>query len=82
MSYTTQLIKLAKKLDQPLSVEFDENRHLFKVSINMVGYKNGYLRQSIWGMGTLIEDACYDFIRKSRGGQIVHYITEQTADVL
>ena len=82
MSYTNDLIKFARQLEQPLAVERDDKTNRYKVSVPMVGFKNGYLRQNVFGLGFTIEDACCDFIRKCRGGQIYHYITEQTVDVI
>lgn len=82
MSYTNQLIKLAKQLEQPLSVEHDEVTFRYKVSINMVGFKDNYVRHSIFGLGFTIEDAAYDLIRKARGGKLTHYISEKEVDVI
>ena len=76
MSYTNELIRHAKKLGQSLSVERSDDTNKYLVRIDMVGYKDGYLRQSIFGIGFTIEDACYDFIRKCKGGYLAHYITE------
>lgn len=82
MSYTNQLIGLARRLEQPLSLERSDESNKYKVTINLVGYKDQYLRQSIFGLGFTIEDACYDYIRKSRGGKLVHYLTDQEVDVI
>jgi hypothetical protein len=78
MAYTNDLIKYARQLEQPISVEYSEQRNLYKVWIDKVGFKNGYVRHPIHGFGCTIEDACNDFIRQARGGELTHYITEQT----
>lgn len=80
--YTTQLIKYAHKLDQVLSVDYDAEKFIYTVFINMVGYKDGYVRKPIKGRGYTIEDACCDFIRLCRGGSIVHYITDQEIQII
>ena len=80
--YTTQLISHAKKLDQVLSVDYDADKFIYSVFINMVGFKDGYVRKPIKGRVYTIEDACCDFIRLARGGSIVHYITDQEVKIL
>lgn len=82
MSYTIELLKLAKKLDQCLSVQYDPETFRYKVDLNQVVYKEKHLRQNIFGLGFTIEDACYDYIRKSRGGTLIHYITDKEVDVV
>lgn len=80
MSYTNRLIKYAKDLEAMLVVQRDAETHRYCVFINLVGYKEQYIRKSINGIGFTIEDACYDLIRKAQGGALTHYITE--AEVL
>lgn len=82
MSYTNQLIKIAKQFDQVLSVDYDEVKFLYSVFINMVGYKDQHLRQQIKGKGYTIEDASCDFIRLARGGSLIHYITDKEIEVV
>lgn len=82
MSYTHELIKHARQFDQPLSVEYSDLRFIYKVWIDKVGYKNGYVRHPIYGFGYTIEDACNDFIRQARGGELTHYITEKTISIV
>lgn len=82
MSYTNELLKFAKKLDQTLSVQYDDVSFKYKVDLNQVVYKDKHLRQNIQGLGFTIEDACYDYIRKARGGVLIHYITDKEIEVI
>jgi len=81
MSYTNRLIKYAKQLEALFVVERDAESHRYCVFINLVGYKEKYLRKSINGIGFTIEDACYDLIKKAHGGYLTHYITEKEVEV-
>ena len=82
MSYTNRLIDYAKRLEQSLSIDRDAATHKYKVYINLVGYKDKYVRMSVWGMGFTIEDACGDYLRKVCGGKLTHYIHNTEVDVL
>jgi hypothetical protein len=82
MSYTNELLKFAKKLDQCLSVQYDDVNFKYKVDLNQVVYKDKHLRQNIFGLGFTIEDASYDYIRKARGGVLIHYITDKEVEVI
>jgi hypothetical protein len=81
-NYTIELIKLAKKLDRPLEVQYADQTYKYLVSINNVVYKDKHLRQSISGIGFTIEDACYDYIRKCRGGELDNYMTNKVIEVI
>jgi len=81
-NYTTELIKLAKKLDRPLEVQYADETFKYLVSINNVVFKDKHLRQSIHGIGFTIEDACYDYIRKCRGGELDNYMTNKVIEVV
>lgn len=82
MCYTTQLIATAKKFDQVLSVDYDAEKFIYKVFINMVGYKDGYSRRPIQGKGFTISDASYDYIRLCRGGSLIHYLTDLEIEII
>ncbi len=82
MNYTNELIKRAMSFGKALSVEYDEKTFRYKVSIEMVVYKEQHLRMSIFGLGFTIDDACYDFIRKCRGQQLENPITNQIMEVV
>jgi hypothetical protein len=81
-NYTVELIKLAEKLDRPLEVQFADATGKYLVSINNVVYKDKHLRMSIHGLGTTIEDAAYDYIRKCRGGELDNYMTNKVIEVI
>lgn len=81
-NYTAELIKLAKKLDRPLEIQYADETFKYLVSINNVVYKDQHLRQSIFGIGFTIEDACCDYIRKCRGGELENYITNKIVGVI
>lgn len=84
MSYTHQLIKKAKELGELLTVNYDEKTFLYKVDVNSVFYKekNSYLKLALIGSGFTIEDAAYDYIRKARGGLMIHVISDKTTEVI
>lgn len=82
MSATQDLIRYAKRFEQPLCVEYNGLKNQYKVYINMVGYKDNYMNKQIFGLGFTIEDACYDFIRLARGGKLIHYITDLKIEVI
>ena len=81
-NYTIELIKLAKKLDRPLEIKYADETYKYLVSINNVVFKDKHLRQSIHGIGFTIEDACYDYIRKCRGGELDNYMTNKVIEVI
>jgi hypothetical protein len=82
VSYTLKLIKYAREFQVPLSVEYSELSRKYKVSIDKVGFKNGYVRHPIHGFGYTIEDACYDYIRQASGGVLIHYLTDHIIEVV
>jgi hypothetical protein len=81
VSYTTKLIKYAAEFQVPLSVEYSELRFVYKVSIDKVVFKNGYVRHPIHGFGYTIEDACFDYIKQATGGELIHYLTDHTIEI-
>ena len=80
--YTHEMCRLAEKLDKPLSVRRDENANKFCVSIENVVYKEKHLRRNISGTGFTLEDACYNFFMKAKGGELENYITNKVIDVI
>ncbi len=84
MIYTHHLIALAKIFDQSLSVDRNSETNKFKVFVNLVAYKpkDAPIRQQVCGNGFTIEDACYDYIRKCRGGLMIHSLTDQQIEVI
>lgn len=81
-NYTVELIKLAKRLDRPLEIQYADATYKYLVSINNVVTKDNHLRQSIHGVGFTIEDACYDFLRKCRGLDLENWKTNKTIEVI
>lgn len=82
MSYTTELIAYAKRLEQRISVGYDPERNRYIVDVDKVCFQEGYMMKNVSGQGFTIEDACCDYIRKCRGGYMVHYITDERVFVL
>jgi len=82
MSYTHDLIAIASKFEQPMSVEYSKDKNLYRVSIDKVHFKDGHARKKIFGQGSTIEDACCDFIRLARGGEIIHFLTDVSVVVV
>lgn len=84
MIYTHHLINIAKNFEQPLSLERNDESNKFTVFINLVSYKDkgAYLRKKITGTGFTIEDACADYVRLARGGNLVHAITDQEIEII
>lgn len=82
MSYTHELIEIARRFEQPLSVEYSKERNIYKVYIDKVHLKDGYARTNIWGFGTTIEDACYQFICKARSKELMHFLTDHVEKIL
>lgn len=80
MKYTQELSNKAKELNEPISLQISGNYYL--VFINNVILYTEDLKQNVNGLGTTLEDACYDFIRKSRGCSLYHLRTEQKTEVL
>lgn len=77
MNYTLMLIDIASKFNQPLQLEHDSKNNVYKVSIQNVRLKEKYVRIFIYGKGTTISDACYDYLRLARSYELIHDITEQ-----
>lgn len=79
-----ELIKKAKELGGLPIIDYDEVSFRYKVSIDNVWYreKNSYLKLPLFGQGFSIEDACYDYIRKARGGLMVHVISDKLLEVV
>ena len=84
MNYVHELINKAKKLDELLSVNYLEEKNLYKVDINMVFYREikTPFKTALYGLGGTIEVACYDYIRKARGGLMIHVISDKTIEVV
>ena len=81
-NYTVELIRIAKKLGRPIEIQYADESFKYLVSIQNVVFKDKHLRQSIHGIGFTIEDACYDYIRKCRGGELDNYITNKVIEVI
>ncbi len=81
-NYTVELIKIAKRLDRPLEVQYADQTYKYLVSIQNVVFKDKHLRQSIHGIGFTIEDACYDYMRKCRGGDLENWLTNKSIEVI
>lgn len=82
MSYTHEVIRYARELDEHLCVDRNEELNLYTVFINKVVCKEGYANRNIKGSGFTIEDASYDFIRLARGRKLYHFISDKEVDVL
>lgn len=82
MSYIHRLCKIAKDLERPLEIEHDPKTHRFTLSIRNVVYKEKHLRRNIDGVGFTIEDAAYDYIRKSLCGELENYLTNRIITVI
>lgn len=82
LSYTHELIQKAKELGELLSI--DHTGYQFQVSVRNVfsREKNSYLKRELFGVGFTIDDACYDYIRKARGGLMIHIISDKTIEVV
>lgn len=81
MSYTRMLIGIAKKFEQPLSVEYNHERNIYKVSIEKVHLKDGYVRKNICGFGSTIEDACYHYLTIAKSKYIIHFLTDHSEKI-
>ncbi len=84
MIYTHHVIALAKIFGKPLSVERNPDTNRFHIYIEEIVYKpkDAPIRQQIMGNGYTIEDSAYDFVRKARGGLLVHQISNQEVEVI
>ena len=81
MSYIHELCRLAAKLERAISVEHDPIKFKYLVKIPNVVQKEKHLRREISGAGFTIEDACYDFIRKTKGLELENWLTDKIVDV-
>ena len=83
MSYTHEVIKYARDLDEHLCVDRNDKLNLYTVFINKVLAKedNSYMPVHIRGQGYTIEDAAYDFMRLARGRTLYHFISDKQIDV-
>lgn len=79
-AYTRDLIKYANSFEKDISVDIENGR--FKVYISHIAVKDGYARPRAFGLGTTIEDACYDYIRRHRGLKLVNLVNEQEIEIL
>jgi hypothetical protein len=70
--YTNEVIWLAKKFNEVLSVERIDITHKYKISIKNVMIKDEYRRLEVYGLGFTIEDACNDYLRLCRGYDLAH----------
>jgi hypothetical protein len=79
MNHTQFLIKKAKELGELLTVNYDSKSFRYLVDIDSVFYreKTTYFKKAILGEGFSVEDACMDYLRKARGGLLVHVITDE-----
>lgn len=81
MSYTREVIKYARELDEHLCVDRNEELNLYTVFINKVVCKEGYSHKNIVGKGYTIEDAACDFIRYAKNRTLYHFISDKQIDV-
>lgn len=82
MSYTHELIEIARRFEQPLCVEYNKEMNIYKVYIDKVHSVDGYARKNIYGRGTTIEDACFHYIALARGSKIVHFLTDHQEEIV
>lgn len=82
MSNIHRLCKIAKQLGKSIEAQHDEDSFKYLVSIDKVVYKEIHLRQSIFGVGFTIEDACCDYLRKCHGGDLENCITNAIVSVV
>ena len=84
MSYTHDVIKIARTLSSPFIVDYDEYKNLYTVRIDNTMYreKQTYFRCQLDGTGRTIEDSCQDFLRKCRGGILTHIINNKECEPL
>lgn len=81
MSYTFEVIRYARDLDEHLCVDRNESLNLYTVFINKVVCKDGYTHKNIRGQGYTIEEACEEFIKYSRCRKLYHFISDKEIDV-
>lgn len=81
MKYTKELIEKARQLNELITIDYNGQFH---VEIKNVFYreKHTFHKLSLSGSGTTIDDACYDYIRKARGGLMIHVISDKTIEVV
>lgn len=79
-SCTNALIDYAQKLSQPISVK--QESETYKVSIEKVVLKRGYVRLNISGYGPTIEEACKDYLLKAQRGLLTNWLTDQEVEIL
>lgn len=82
MSYTHEVIKYARELDEHLCIDRNDKLNLYTVFINKVVCKEGYSYKNIKGQGFTIEDACYDFIRYAKNRKLYHFLSDKELEVL
>jgi hypothetical protein len=83
VKYIQELSKLAERLGcKGINLKYDKEKYLYRINIETVVYKEKHLRQNIYGSGFTVDDACYDFIRKCRGGELENYMTDKIIEVI
>lgn len=75
-SYIHRVCKIAKSLNRPVSIQYDDITYKYLVCIDNVVYKENHLRRNINGIGFTLEDACYSFFMKCKGGELENYMTD------
>lgn len=79
MDYIRMLVERAMALGEVLAITYDSKVHLYKVDINCVVHKEKKTnyRRALYGRGSTVSDACYDYLNKAAGGLMVQVITNK-----
>lgn len=80
--YLEYLIRIAKRINSLVVIDIDETKNIYKIHIYKVSLKEKFIPIKIYGLGTTVNDAAYDYVRLSRGFRLIHDKNNKWIDII